>query len=72
MGFLPEPPQMCAGDCRSTNGQIALAWAAPVNWAGARSPTNYIIYRSTNGYGFGNPVLAGNVLELHRFEPRGG
>lgn len=60
LSFLPEAPtnfRAIAG----TNGQIALAWTAPVNLGGSQNPTNYVIYRSTNGYGFGNPVSVGNV-----------
>ena len=60
LSFLPEPPTNVRA-IAGTNGQIALAWAAPVNLGGSQNPTNYIIYRSTNGYGFGNPVFAGNV-----------
>ena len=61
--YLPEPPQ----DIRaigSTNSSIALAWAAPVSRANSGDPTNYIIYQSTNGYGFGNPISVGNVTNL--------
>src|SRR6185503_14925309 len=28
---------------------------------GSGAPTNYVIYRSTNGYGFGNPISVGNI-----------
>lgn len=60
LNFLPEPPvnvRAIAG----TNGQISLAWAAPANSGGSESPTNYLVYRSTNGYGFGNPISVGNT-----------
>jgi hypothetical protein len=42
-------------------GQISLAWAVPVSSGGSQSPTNYVVYRSTNGFGFGNPISVGNV-----------
>lgn len=58
--FLPEPPTSLR-TIAGTNGQIALTWAVPLSLGGSQSPTNYILYRSTNGYGFGNPVLVGNV-----------
>lgn len=58
--FLPEPPanvRALAGQ----NGQIALGWTAPVSLGGSQAPTNYILYRSTNGHGFGHPLTMGNV-----------
>ena len=56
--FLPEPPAnvRTLGD---TNGLITLAWAPPVSIAGSGAPTNYVIYQSTNGYGFGNAISVG-------------
>ncbi|MEP6663610.1 MAG: N-acetylmuramoyl-L-alanine amidase, partial [Verrucomicrobiota bacterium] len=58
--FLPEPPNNPRA-VAVANG-TTLSWSAPVNQSGSSSPTNYIIYTSTNGYGFGNPVSVGNVL----------
>ncbi len=55
LNFLPEPP----GNVRataSTNG-IVVAWDAPVAQGNSGAPTNYLVYLSTNGYGFGNPLL---------------
>lgn len=60
LAFLPEPPINIRTLAAGTNGNITLSWTAPVNLIGSQSPTNYIIYRSTNGYGFGNPVAVGN------------
>jgi hypothetical protein len=61
--FLPEPPAnvRAIGD---SGGNIALAWAVPVSVANSGAPTNYIIYQSTNGYGFGNAISAGNVTNF--------
>lgn len=64
LAFLPEPPVNLRALAASTNGNIALAWTAPANLIGSQSPTNYIIYRSTNGYGFGNPIAVGNVTSF--------
>lgn len=52
--FLPEPP----GNVRAVAGtnSIVVSWAAPVAQAGSGSATGYVVYRSTDGYGFGNPV----------------
>jgi hypothetical protein len=58
--FLPEPPENVRA-IGFTNGAITLAWAAPVSVAGSGAPTNYVIYSSTNGYGFGNPISVGNT-----------
>jgi hypothetical protein len=58
--FLPEPPENVRAS-GSTNGSVALAWAAPVSVANSGAPTNYVIYQSTNGYGFGNSISVGNI-----------
>jgi hypothetical protein len=52
--FVPEPP----GNPRAlsvTNG-IQVSWNIPVSQGGSGSPTGYLVYVSTNGYGFGNPT----------------
>ena len=64
LAYLPEPPTNVRATAANTNGNIAMAWTAPVNIIGSQSPTNYIIYRSTNGYGFGNPISVGNVTSF--------
>ncbi len=58
--FLPEPP-VNARAIGSVDGSIALAWSPPVSVANSGAPTNFVIYQSTNGYGFGNPISVGNV-----------
>ena len=60
LSFLPEPPTnvRAAG---AADGSITLNWAAPVSSGGSGAPTGYVIYRSTNGYGFGNPITTSNV-----------
>lgn len=60
LNFLPEPPTNLRA-LAGTNGQIAISWTAPVALGGSQSATNYLLYRSTNGYGFGNPISVGNV-----------
>jgi hypothetical protein len=52
LNFVPEPPQNVAavGDA---NGAIVLSWNVP---AAGQQPTGYIVYRSSDGFGFGNPV----------------
>lgn len=60
LAFLPEAPTNLRA-LASSNGLINLAWTVPVSSGGSQSPTNYILYRSTNGFGFGNPISLGNV-----------
>jgi hypothetical protein len=56
--FLPEPPStvQATGDAI---GSVTLSWTPPGNVANSGTPTNYVIYQSTNGYGFGNPISVG-------------
>ncbi|HKI69955.1 MAG TPA: fibronectin type III domain-containing protein, partial [Verrucomicrobiae bacterium] len=61
--FLPEPPTNVRA-IGNTNGSIALSWAAPISVANSGAPTNYVIYQSTNGYGFGNPISVGDVTDF--------
>ena len=61
--FLPEPPSNVRA-IGSTNGVISLAWNPPVSMANSGAPTNYVVYSSTNGCGFGNPVSVGNVTNF--------
>lgn len=62
--FLPEPP-LNVRALAVSNG-IQIAWDAPVAQAGSGAPSGYVIYQSTNGYGFGNPigVSGGNTLSF--------
>lgn len=64
LAFLPEPPVNVRALAANTNGHITLSWSAPANLIGSQSPTNYVIYRSTNGYGFGQPIAVGNVTSF--------
>jgi hypothetical protein len=60
LNFPPEPPT----NVRATgaaDGAITLRWNVPVSSGGSGTPTGYVIYRSTNGYGFGNPIITSNV-----------
>ena len=61
--FLPEPPANVRA-IGKTNNSVALAWAMPASVANTGAPTNYLIYQSTNGYGFGDPVSVGNTTSF--------
>ncbi|HOW97679.1 MAG TPA: glycosyl hydrolase family 18 protein, partial [Kiritimatiellia bacterium] len=62
--LLPDPPT----DVSAVNdgaGAVTVAWQAPVtNKAGGSAATGYIVYRSTNGFGFGNPVTVPGAATL--------
>lgn len=60
LNFLPEPPVNVRAS-GIMGGSIRLDWDAPVSSGGSGAPTGYVIYRSTNGYGFGQPIVLGNV-----------
>ncbi len=48
--------------CNSGVGQVTVAWDAPAtNAAGGHAASGYVVYRSANGYGFGNPVTVGGA-----------
>jgi hypothetical protein len=51
--FLPEPPRNPRATANNTGG-IVLSWDAPGSGGGPAS--GFLVYRSTNGYGFGFPV----------------
>jgi hypothetical protein len=51
--FLPEPPSNVRALANNSGG-IVVSWSVPA--VGGGSATGYLVYRSTNGYGFGEPV----------------
>ncbi|MFN7141408.1 MAG: fibronectin type III domain-containing protein, partial [Limisphaerales bacterium] len=59
VNYLPEPPT----DVRAiaTNNGVLLSWSTPIPSRRSGAPTNYVVYRSTDGYGFGNPVYVGSA-----------
>ncbi len=61
--FPPEPPANVRA-IGSANGLVTLAWAVPASVANSGAPTNYVVYQSTNGYGFGSAISVGNVTNF--------
>ncbi len=59
LNFLPEPPFNVRAI--ATNSGILLAWSAPVTEGNSGPATGYVVYRSTDGFGFGNPVGVSGV-----------
>ncbi|MFH1745649.1 MAG: hypothetical protein ABIG44_01260 [Planctomycetota bacterium] len=61
LAFAPDTPRdvqvVDNGD-----GSVTLSWLAPLSDEARGDPaTGYVIYESSNGYGFGNPTVVGNV-----------
>jgi hypothetical protein len=54
LNFLPEPPVNVRA--LATNNSILVSWSAPVSEGNSGPATGYMVYRSTDGYGLGNPV----------------
>ncbi|MBX7246645.1 MAG: fibronectin type III domain-containing protein [Candidatus Sumerlaeaceae bacterium] len=61
LAFPPEPPTRVRA-VNSGSGGVTISWAAvAAGSASTDAATGYRIYRSTDGYGFGNPVsVSGN------------
>ncbi len=54
LNFLPEPPRNVRA-VAATQG-IQVRWDAPAAEFSTGNPTGFVIYHSTDGYGFGNPA----------------
>lgn len=52
--FLPEPPS--EPRAVAVAGGVRVSWSAPVAQGGSGAATGYLVYRSTDGRGFGDPV----------------
>ena len=63
LDFLPEPPANVRAS-GAADGSITLNWDVPVSSGNSGAPTGYVIYRSANGYGFGNAITTSNVTTL--------
>ncbi|MFO1513070.1 MAG: hypothetical protein U1F83_09195 [Verrucomicrobiota bacterium] len=57
--FVPEPPYNVRATASGSN--VIISWFNPVTQGGSGAASGYVIYQSTNGYGFGNAVAVGNV-----------
>ena len=62
LNFPPEPPY----NVRVIGGsnQAVVAWNAPVSQAGSGAASGYVVSRSSDGYGFGNPVTVSGATTL--------
>lgn len=52
--FLPEPPVNVRAIAAADG--VRVSWSSPITQGGSGSPTGYVVYQSTDGYGFGNPI----------------
>ena len=61
LAFAPDTPRDVAV-VDLGGGDVQISWEAPL-WNGALGDpaTGYVIYQSSNGYGFGSPIVLGNV-----------
>jgi hypothetical protein len=65
--FLPEPPRNVRAT--SSPGAVSLAWDAPAD-SSRNVVESYLVARSENGYGFGNPVrVAASQTSLTLSDP---
>lgn len=54
---LPPDPPTNPRAISNGDGTVTVTWTAPATGGvGGDAPTGYVVYRSSNGYGFGNPV----------------
>ena len=62
LNFPPEPPY----NVRAIGGsnQAVVSWSAPIAQAGSGTPSAYVLSRSNDGYGFGNPVTVSGAGTL--------
>lgn len=62
LAFAPDTPRTVRA-LLNPDGTVTLSWQAPLADGARGDPaTGYVVYRSANGYGFGDPLILGNVL----------
>jgi len=60
--FPPDTPRDVAA-VQSDDGNVLISWQPPlVDGARGDAATGYVVYQSSNGLGFGDPIVLGNVL----------
>jgi hypothetical protein len=61
LAFAPDVPQYPRVHVEP-DGDVVVSWVAPLSNDALGDPaTGYVVYRSTNGYGFGDPTVLGDV-----------
>lgn len=56
LDFLPGPPQNIRAVAEAS-GDVTISWNLPAQSVGTDNPSSYVVYQSTDGYGFGEPIL---------------
>ncbi len=60
--FSPDTPRYVRAEDVG-DGDVLISWQPPLSDGARGDPaTGYVVYQSTNGYGFGNPIILGDVL----------
>ncbi|MBN2445541.1 MAG: hypothetical protein JXO22_02370 [Phycisphaerae bacterium] len=61
LAFAPDTPRHVRLE-DAGNGDVLISWVAPLSDGARGDPaTGYVVYESSNGYGFGTPTVLGNV-----------
>lgn len=59
--FPPDTPRYVRAE-DAGNGDVMISWQPPLSDGARGDPaTGYVVYQSSNGYGFGNPIVLGDV-----------
>ncbi|MFH1747168.1 MAG: hypothetical protein ABIG44_09020 [Planctomycetota bacterium] len=62
LAFAPDTPRAVRAEDLG-GGEVCIAWQAPLSGPARGDPaTGYVVYQSANGYGFGDPIVLGDVL----------
>ncbi len=62
LNFAPDTPRYVRAEDLG-GGDVRISWQPPLSDDARGDPaTGYVVYQSDNGYGFGSPIVLGNVL----------
>lgn len=71
LNFLPDTPRNFRL-AHNGSGSAVLSWQAPLSDGARGDPaTGYVVYQSPDGYGFGDPLILGNVTTTTIVVPPG-
>ncbi len=62
LDFAPDTPRRVRAEVAG-NGDVVVSWEPPLSDGARGDPASgYVVYQSPNGYGFGDPIVLGDVL----------
>ncbi len=62
LAFAPDTPRYVRAE-DAGGGDIVVTWDTPLSDGARGDPAaGYVVYQSSNGYGFGNPIIVDDVL----------